>query len=198
MNVVLGYATELTTHDDPEVATLGAAIEDNATELMELSESAREFGSVISGTAARPAPVDVADLVETAVADARRQHPDADVAADLPETAPALANEPFALAVDELLENAVVHNDSDPPTVEVSVTVDDDAVTVRVADDGPGIDDIARRALLSGSESPLEHAQGLGLWLVRWTVDAVGGEFDVADGDPRGTVVTVRLPRPPG
>ena len=198
MNVVLGYATELTTHDDPEVATLGAAIEDNATDLMELSESAREFGSVISGTAARPAPVDVADLVETAVADARRQHPDADVAADLPETAPALANEPFALAVDELLENAVVHNDSDPPTVEVSVTVDDDAVTVRVADDGPGIDDIAQRALLSGSESPLEHAQGLGLWLVRWTVDAVGGEFDVADGDPRGTVVTVRLPRPPG
>ena len=198
MNVVLGYATELTTHDDPEVATLGAAIEDNATDLMELSESAREFGSVISGTAARPAPVDVADLVETAVADARRQHPDADVAADLPETAPALANEPFALAVDELLENAVIHNDSDPPTVEVSVAVDDDAVTVRVADDGPGIDDIAQRALLSGSESPLEHAQGLGLWLVRWTVDAVGGEFDVADGDPRGTVVTVRLPRPPG
>ncbi len=196
MNVVLGYAREVSGHDDPEVAALGAAIEDNAAELMRLSESARDFESVISGTAGRPAPVDVADLVETAAADARRQHPDADVAADLPESAPALASEPFALAVEELLENAIVHNDGDP-TVEVSVAVDDDAVSVRVADDGPGIDDLDRRALLAGSESPLEHAQGLGLWLVRWTVDAAGGEFDVADGDPRGTVVTVRLPRPP-
>jgi len=40
--------------------------------------------------------------------------------------------------VDNLLENAVHHTESEP-TVEVSVTRDGEAVHLSVADDGPGI-----------------------------------------------------------
>ena len=69
-----------------------------------------------------------------------------------------------------------------------------DAVEIRVAGDGPGLSDTDRRALLRGAESPLEHTQGLGLWLVRWSAEVADGEIDIAENDPRGTVVTVRLP----
>ncbi|WP_254839523.1 PAS domain S-box protein [Natronomonas marina] len=197
MNVVLGYARELADHDDPEVAHLGSAIADSADDLLELSESAREFESVISGTAEATTTMDVVALVETAVAAARSEYPGADISVDCPDAAHARAHETFELAVEELLENAITHCDCEDPTVEVSVTVADDAVLIRVADEGPGLDDVDRRALQSGSESPLEHTQGLGLWLVKWTVESAGGELDIEAREPQGTVVTLSLPRAP-
>ena len=198
MNIVTGYAGELATHPDPDVARLGAAIEESAIELLELSESAREFESVISGTAEQTTTMDLADPVATAVEHVREEHPSADVVADLPDAARARAHETLELAMEELLENAVTHSDREDPTVEVSVTTGPEWVRVSVADDGPGIDDIDRRALTSGTESPLEHTQGLGLWLVRWTVESVGGDIDIDDNDPRGTVVALELPAAPG
>ncbi len=193
MNVVLGYSHELAHHSDPEVADLGSAIEDSARNLLELSESAREFESVVSGVTKETTELDVVELVAGAVDDARSEHPEADLSTDLPDSAPVRAHETFELAVHELLENAIVHNDTGSPTVDVSVTVDD-RVTIHIADDGPGLNDVDRRALRSGTESPLEHTQGLGLWLVRWAVESVGGRLDIADNDPRGTVVTITLP----
>jgi signal transduction histidine kinase len=66
-----------------------------------------------------------------------------------------------------------------------------------VTDDGPGIPEAERRAILSGEEQPLYHASGLGVWFVKWAVRLVGGELDIADNEPRGTVVTLRLPTHP-
>jgi hypothetical protein len=42
-------------------------------------------------------------------------------------------------------------------------------------------------------ETALEHGSGLGLWLVKWGVGALGGTvtFDTTDG----TTVTLALPR---
>lgn len=45
------------------------------------------------------------------------------------------------------------------------------------------------------SETPLEHSRGLGLWLTHWLVQIAGGSIDFGDNDPRGTVISVRVPR---
>ena len=63
-----------------------------------------------------------------------------------------------------------------------------------VADDGPGIPDHEITAVESGRETALEHGSGLGLWVVTWAADALGGDVDYVDRDPRGTVVTVTIP----
>ncbi|MUV90188.1 histidine kinase, partial [Halapricum sp. CBA1109] len=65
--------------------------------------------------------------------------------------------------------------------------------SLTVADDGPGIPDRERAVLDSGTETQLEHGLGMGLWSINWAVTRVGGDLSVADNDPRGTVVTVRL-----
>ena len=196
MNVILGYAGELTDHSDPAVAEFGAEIEDSAADLLELSESARRFESVISGEAEATRSVDVVGLLKATAKSVRAEHPGVTVSLDAPEAAPVRAHETFELAVEELLENAVRHDDPAGLAVEMSVSVGDDDVEVRVTDDGPTLPEVYRRALSAGTESPLEHTQGLGLWLVRWTAESLDGEFRVEARDPQGTVITLSLPRP--
>ncbi|MEZ3117436.1 histidine kinase N-terminal 7TM domain-containing protein [Halobaculum sp. MBLA0147] len=95
----------------------------------------------------------------------------------------------------EVVENALVHNDTETPTLETRVTETDDAVRVVVADDGPGIPEQDRRAVTTGEESPLEHGSRLGLWVVRWGTRYLGGEFRIESRDGRGTRVIVDLPQ---
>jgi signal transduction histidine kinase len=86
----------------------------------------------------------------------------------------------------------------DDPWVRVSVapTARGDAVCLRVEDDGPGFTDaeLAVHADTEATETALQHSDGVGLWLVRWIVDAYGGEFAVRNADDGGAVVTVTLP----
>jgi len=194
MSIVIGHASDIRDAAAGTIADRAAAIEAAATELVELSDSARDFESVFADDAPRTEPIDVVGTARDVVEEVRLEHPDATVDAPLPEAGMALGHETFELALNELVENAVVHNDRDAPTVRVTVSTDEDTVAVRVADDGPGINATDRRALLRGAESPLEHTQGLGLWLVRWTVEIADGDIHIADNEPRGTIVTISLP----
>jgi K+-sensing histidine kinase KdpD len=70
------------------------------------------------------------------------------------------------------------------------------AVQLRVEDDGPGFTEaeLAVHATTGTTETALQHSDGIGLWLVRWIVDAYEGEFDIANADDGGAIVTVTLP----
>jgi PAS domain S-box-containing protein len=195
MNIVVGHADELAAADDPAVAERAERILKPASDLLELSDSARQFESAVTGDGGEGDVVDVTDLVRDVVAETARDHPSVDVRPTLPGSAPARVHGTFELAVEELLENAIAHSDREEPTIAVSVEVGEDAVEVRVADDGPGLDEVDREALLRGGETELSHSQGIGLWLVRWSVESVDGSIDIAENEPRGTVVTVSLPR---
>ena len=67
-------------------------------------------------------------------------------------------------------------------------------MTLAVEDDGPGIPVNERSALGRGHETPLDHSQGLGLWLVHLTVEQSAGELTIEDGERGGAKVTVDLP----
>ena len=88
----------------------------------------------------------------------------------------------------------------------VLVRSDEDELVVRVHDTGAGIPDermadVFRRGWPSKSSGAL-HGRGLGLALVRATVERHGGSIDVGRGDDGdaahqpGAVLTVRLPLP--
>ena len=82
----------------------------------------------------------------------------------------------------------------DGPTVIVQVADHGaDHLTFEVIDDGPGIPEHEREVLDATEETALEHGSGLGLWIVKWGVDSLGGRvaFDVSDA---GTTVRVELP----
>ncbi len=141
--------------------------------------------------------VDVVELVAERVTEARREQPFVEFVLSVPDR-PAVvrSSDLLGIAVDNLLENAVVHATSLSPTVEVTVRRDEreEQVEVVVADKGPGIPPQEREVLVDGQETPLEHGSGIGLWLVNWIVSESMGTVSFGENDPTGSVVTLRLP----
>jgi len=142
-------------------------------------------------------PVDVARAVEAVAAEIADAFPEASVTVSTPDgTVHASATTWIDRAIDELVRNAIVHHDRESPTVEITVTAAEDTVTVTITDDGPGLTGMNRDVLETGEAvDALYHGSGLGLWLVYWVVQQSGGDAAVRDATPRGTVVTVTLPR---
>jgi PAS domain S-box-containing protein len=202
MNIILARAEAIAAGDEdprPEAEAIAVA----SRELLALSERTRKFHSSINPEG-EPARIDVADLCRRVAAEHRKRRPRADITVSAPGSAVVQVHETLELAVDELVRNALSHNDRAAPTVELQVRVDDGAadgnqrVVVEVADDGPGIGDLERRAIERGHETPLDHGTGLGLWFVRWTVTNAGGDIAIEANEPRGTVVRLSLPRAEG
>jgi signal transduction histidine kinase len=81
------------------------------------------------------------------------------------------------------------------PTVTVTAAVVDDALVFTVVDDGPGIPEHELAAIDAGTETPLQHGSGIGLWLVHWGVTSLGGDLTFETDPSHGTTVTVRLAR---
>lgn len=179
--------------DPEEVPELVDTVVATADDLAQTGENARRLERVIDGDG-DPAPIDVATVAATVVERAREDHPGATIRLDVPEWAIAVADSHLALAVEDLVENAVVHARSAEPTVEVRVTVGEDAVVLAVIDDGPGIPEPELAVLESRGETDLQHGSGAGLWVVTWVVERSDGSLSFDTG-PDGTTVRLRFPR---
>jgi PAS domain S-box-containing protein len=176
---------------DADVRSRVREITDTATDVAEIGERVRQLERALdrSGVGSVDATALVADVGER-----YRGHPTATVEIALPDSLPVRGGDLLSVAVDDLVENAVEHGDP-PTTVTVSGQRAGEWVELSVADDGPGIPAEEIAALSDDADtSQLSHGSGLGLWLVDWLATSLGGEVTFGDNDPRGSVVTLRLP----
>ncbi|WP_277555373.1 sensor histidine kinase [Halobaculum limi] len=180
LNVVLGYADTIATMDESRAGQYAERIHRSAERLSSLGERVRGVDRTLQNADHGGRPVDVAAVVEEVARRARDRYPEASVTVDAAAVT-AYADELLVTAVWNVVENAIRHHDGDAPTVSVTVECDSETVEIRVADDGPGIPDEDRSAVESGHETQLQHASGIGLWLVRWILDGVDGELTFVD-----------------
>ncbi|QCW04244.1 PAS domain S-box protein [Natrinema pallidum] len=198
MNIINGCAEMLVDAVDDADSEYVETIQNRTSELIGLAEKTRTVERVLDRETVAAGPVDLTEAVEGAVARLENTHPDVEVTCSLPDGAFARADEYLRAAVFQVLENAVEHNDRARPSVDVTVCdrPDKDELTLTVADDGPGIPPEERELLEGDREiTQLRHASGLGLWLVNWVVTQAGGRLTFHDNEPRGTVVTLAIPR---
>ncbi len=176
-------------------ADIATEILEHVQQLLTTSEKSRAITQVLSDRP-RPAQIDIGETVVTAGAAATEQHPEAKIEIEGPESIEAFAGTNIDQAINELLTNAIVHNDQSSPLVRVRITPEADTVVVAVTDDGPGLPAVERDVLEQGTEiGDLYHGSGLGLWLVHWIVRRSGGSVTVSDAEPAGTTVRIFLPR---
>lgn len=183
---------EITPGDD--VGGIADRIASSGATFVEMHDQITLLQEVIDGDL-QPTPVDLTAMTEACVREVRDQYPDATIETDVPPDSRVLAGEYLEHALRELLENAIEHAESGTPRVTVSLVEADGAwVDLAVQDDGPGIPEQERQVVLG--EQPvtqLDHASGLGLWLVRWIADAYGGELDIRQPEGGGSDVRLRL-----
>jgi PAS domain S-box-containing protein len=191
VNVILGRADHVERGEAP--ADHVEPIRHQARKLLAVAERTRALSELVATEGGDRRPVDVVELVREELAELRC---DADVTARLPETATALADDLMNVAVRELLAHAVErgrYRDDGPRTVDVHVARREGQVHLAVTDDGPSMHPDQRAAFVDGTETPLTHGDGLGLWVVQWVVARSGGTVDVEETEG-GVRVSVALP----
>ncbi|PSP46662.1 PAS domain-containing sensor histidine kinase [Halobacteriales archaeon QH_6_66_25] len=195
MNVIEGHTELLQDEYDGDRPESLDIIESTATDLVGLADTVREVDAALSGPA--PAePTDLTDRLEQLVGAVRERFPDATFRLTVPEDDPCRVVVPrFMAAIEEAVENAIKHNDTPEPVVEIRIAGQSaDWISVGIEDNGPGIPEQELDVLETG-ETPLNHADRLGLWFIYWVVRRVGGEFTVEEAEPRGIELTLTVPR---
>lgn len=171
-----------------------ATIREQNDRLITLSRKSIYLRSFLDIDADHGTTDDLAATAQTQVERARENYPAATITIDRPDHAHVRAHHLIGEAVEELVENAVRHNDSADPRVWVSVQKEDGMVSLTVADNGPGVPPVERVVLERKTETPTEHSQGLGLWLVYLTVHHSDGTLSVTDREEGGAEIQFRVP----
>ncbi len=195
MTTIQGFAETIQADVDGVTDETGVIIE-TSRELMKTVEKEREIVELLSDRPDRQT-FDIVGVCQRVVADIREEHPEAAVGVTHPETAAVTAIQQIGRAIGELIDNALVHNDREPPEVSLDVSACEDAVRIEVADNGPGIPEEEVNVLTREYEiEPLYHGSGLGLWLVNWIVKLSGGTLAFEENEPHGSIIRIKLNQP--
>lgn len=186
---------------------------------VELTDTVRDLIDSLDDGQGAIEPIPLQPVLDAELEDARQMMTDGSitVADSIPAVA-VLADDMLSSVFRNLLRNSILHHDREAPTVSVSVEhsagrqatrQSEDAladmnpsdqsptretVTVRIADDGPGIPDDRKDEVFGRGVQGLEsEGTGIGLYLVRTLVEGYGGEIWIEDNEPRGTVFVIVL-----
>ncbi|MFD1585665.1 histidine kinase N-terminal 7TM domain-containing protein [Halorientalis brevis] len=192
MNVIAGNA-ELLEHEltDSDLLERIDQIESTATQITARSDKVGQAARLLDD----PERVELnleATVVEQ-VEQIRETYPQASVTVDVPSDLDVSVGLAVAVAIHELLVNAIEHNDGQPVVSVVGYPGDQFAV-LEISDDGPGIEDHELEVLTEGKETALRHGSGVGLWVVNWVAEQFGGRL-AFENDDDGTTVRLQLPR---
>ena len=194
MTSIIGFAGILQEQLPDSGEDYPSKIVANSEKLLSLADKSKKFEKAmkynyISG------PVDVESILEDLCAEYREKYPDATIETDLGDAQGPGNEMGIKLIFEELLENALKHNDSDHPTVSIIVaSPDPNRVKINIVDNGPGLPKMEQQVMEKGEETALKHSDGIGLWTANWLVSELRGNIRVTTTENEGTTVTTTIP----
>jgi signal transduction histidine kinase len=195
--VISGYADLLEAEvDDPDLATKAEKIEAASDRLLSIGDKVRKFENV-QNREQQPTTLDVSIIIDEVTEGYATANDNATIESTVTPPELELRTDPVLLSMllGDLVENAVVHAGDAEPTVTISVSETpeaDDSVVFEVRDTNERIPKQEIETLRAGDETPLQHGQGIGLWIVYWCLQKLHGSIDFEYDD--GNVLTVTLP----
>jgi PAS domain S-box-containing protein len=184
--IIQGHA-EAATADDLERHR--EEILDTTQRVLDHSEKARLIEAVIETDELHD--VDLTESVETVIERCRHTYPEASLDVNVPEETAVVAHPDIESAIEELVENAIIHADEEP-AIELWTENHERFHTLYVRDESGGLDDTELDVLRDGAESRFEHSSGVGLWLVRWLVEYSGATL-LVHRTAEGTLMGIRF-----
>ena len=197
INVIDGYARLLEeTVEGPDEIAAAEAISDRTRRLETLSEKTTHIRNLMEGRSEKQL-VDLPTILSY-IEQCREDHPEATVtiANTVTEEIAIKNGSLLQLAIEESVENAVIHNDEGQPRIEITLSKTDDPsqLCIAIADNGSGIPQAEWDVITANQETPLRHSSGIGLWLIYWSITALGGTVELARYGSYGSVLSYRLP----
>ena len=194
VNVIKGNAemAKVSTRDPTEPLR---TVTEEADRLLDIAEAAQKIEQLQEEEGSSTDILDVSAVVQANAAKIRRNYSNVSITTTVPTDLSVEVTTGFSEAIENVLSNAVIHNDKDE--VRITVTAEPAAgnVVLRIADNGPGIPVDEIKPLEAGQETELQHASGLGLWFVNWIIEESSGRMTFEANEPTGTIVELVVPR---
>ncbi|MEF8825798.1 MAG: histidine kinase N-terminal 7TM domain-containing protein [Halapricum sp.] len=198
MHVIQAHTDQLDELVDGQTAEHVKTIDTWSRDITTLAQQVRSASNIIAGECpANLGATDVSKHLREKAEKIRDSYPSVTVEVgdgidDLPLVR---GDDLLAAVVENLVVNAVDHNDTDSPAITIDGMHVDGTVTIRIADNGPGIDDEIRSKIFeerfTGDQS---GSIGFGLYFVRVMIDRYGGGVRFENNEPRGSVAVLELP----
>lgn len=184
LQIIRGNAELLQMEYDPDYAE---TIVERSDSIVTLVKNVRALVEA-DNAGPPPQPVDLAEVVRREATAIGETYPEAIIDVDIPPHLSIAADQLVTAVFENLIRNAIEHNDSDTPKVRIEATRTDGTVRVNVSDNGPGIEN-PEQAFMPGDSG----SRGIGLHLVETLVSRYDGEITVSSDDD-GTTFVVTLP----
>lgn len=201
LSVVLGFTEMLQADvDDLTHRSHLGKIHDAASSLVELSHTVHEVETALGRLQNSYVPRSVRKVIESVVADVETNYSDRSVSVAIyGENLPPVPNG-VQVAIREAIEVALTDTEDEerPELVVTRSGTSANSVEVEVTHCGSGISETEKAVYTSGTETPLNHADGVSIWLIDWVIRTAGGTVDVIDDESKGYVISMRLPTTEG
>jgi len=170
-------------------------VRESTTNAVELTTTARDLSDVMLQEDTGVEATSLKQTLETQIDRLRSSQNDIalTVRGSLPQV-DVCADELLGAVFRNILNNAVQHNNKAVPEITIRTHVDEETVTIRIADNGRGISEPRKEKIFAQGNQGLEsEGTGIGLYLVRTLVDRYDGEIWVEDNEPEGSIFAVEL-----
>ncbi len=189
LSLMLSNATKH--RDNPEFQDDMLDTVDNAVDKMKRLLLQLRVGTV---PADEPAPVDLQEVVLSALKSKSPMSPRPTILVDAPGIRTMAHRERLDRVVGHLLQNAAEATPSNG-TIEVRVRSEHHSAIIEVEDSGIGMsEDFIRTRLFKPFESTKKNGMGIGIYESREYIRELGGQLDVHSRETEGTRFSIALP----
>ncbi len=203
LTVIFGMVDEIL-HQTESEQTISAAnkIASQATQLEEVSEQSLDAEDILDNRHEQPQQ-DISQTLTDIISESRNKWPEATIKSEIENHLPVTVSSKIREAILILIQSGIEHNSGDicvnveaaqVSPIHLTTRESGDAVTITVANNGSGIPAHERDVVFGDDDvTQLKHCNGLGLWIVRWVVDAADGSLNYERRDG-WTNITIQFP----
>jgi PAS domain S-box-containing protein len=199
LNIIDGYIEALATDGVLDRDEAVERIEASVDRLVQLGEEVRHVDRIFSDLSSNDEVQSVSSLLEEIRTGITAQCPGVTVHVDGPDRPVYVSAGALSVGCVDYLAMLLGGNAADEREVSVVATHDTDAELVRIEldDDGTGLTEAEWAVVETGYETPLEHTDRLGLWVLRWVTTMTGGELVRSEEPDGGLQVQCPVRDPP-
>lgn len=193
-SVVIGYSDHIMNEysDDKTIKDTMNIIKTQTEDMEDVIEDVRLLLESTQENV-EPIPIDLNELLNDEIENLQNANSNVKVTVDSEEKSIIKAKKPISRAFSNILWNAVEHNDSDVPRIQIKIKKDGDYIITDIKDNGPGIPKSELENLFN-KEIRHDSNHGLGLTLSKTLISSYNGSLNVLNTGEDGSTFRIKLP----
>lgn len=182
--------------ESEKIASTAEKMRATAMDLGEITESVKQIQHAVDQTQTQRVRCEATSAIKKVIDMLESKYPAAELTLEVRAQMWIEVDSAFQYALFEALENAIIHGDESPSEVTVSIgpSPNTGRVEIRIEDANDPIPDAEFDSLFNREAvTTTSHGTGVGLFVMKWCIESLGGEMGLERHHPEGNTVSFYL-----